>query len=309
MILIWIIVFIVSLILLVKGSDWLLQTAEKIGLSLGMSPFIVGVTIVAIGTSFPELITSFVAISSGINDFVIANAVGSNIANIFLIGGVSAIVAKRLQVTKDLIDLDLPLIALTTTIFLFLAYDGKITPIESLFLVFTFIIYLSFSLTYRDSDADKIIKRPKVLSGDYLLLIFGIIALSIGSKYLIDSVTVLSQILNIAPGIIAISAVAIGTSLPELIVSIKAAIRRQSEIALGNIFGSNVFNILMVVGLPGLFGTLLIDSKTFAIGLPMLIGATLLFVISGISKRIHIQEGSMFLVLYALFIAKLFDLF
>jgi cation:H+ antiporter len=309
MIFIWILIFIISLVLLVKGADWLLQTSEKIGLSIGMSPFIVGVTIVAIGTSFPELVTSFVAVSKGVTDFVVANAVGSNIANIFLIGGVSAIVAKRLQVTKDLIDLDLPLIALTTAIFLFLASDGQITFIESLFLIFTFIIYLSFSLIYRSDNEEKVIERPKVSGRDYSILIFGIIGIAAGSKYLIESVTVLSQLLNIAPGIIAISAVAIGTSMPELIVSIKAALRRQSEIALGNIFGSNVFNVLMVVGLPGLFGTLVIDPKTFALGLPMLVAATALFIFSGISKRIHMQEGSLFLLLYALFIAKLFDLF
>ena len=115
--------------------------------------------------------------------------------------------------------------------------------------------------------------------------------------------------LNLATGVIAISAVAIGTSLPELIVSIKAALQKKSEVALGNIFGSNIFNALVVIGLPGLFKTLDVDEKTFTIGLPTMAVTTLLFVISGISKRIHMWEGAFFLSVYILFIVKLFGWF
>src|SRR3989344_1847947 len=114
MLIFWIIIFIVSLGALVKGADWLIKSSEKIGLALGLSPFIVGVTIVGVGTSFPELISSFVATMKGVTDVVAANAVGSNIANILLIVGISAIVGRRLVVTKSLIDLDLPLLAIST---------------------------------------------------------------------------------------------------------------------------------------------------------------------------------------------------
>jgi cation:H+ antiporter len=117
MLVFWIAVFIVSLVALVKSADWLLASSEKIGLSIGLSPFIVGVTIVAFGTSFPELVSSFVAVFQGVSEIVAANAIGSNIANILLVAGIAAIVAKRLSVTKDLIDLDLPLIAISTAIF------------------------------------------------------------------------------------------------------------------------------------------------------------------------------------------------
>jgi cation:H+ antiporter len=141
------------------------------------------------------------------------------------------------------------------------------------------------------------------------MLMIGIVGLAIGAKYLIDSIVALSAILNIATGVIAITAVAFGTSLPELIVSVKAAMRRQSEIALGNIFGSNIFNVLAVVGLPGMFGTIYLDEKTLMIGLPVLAIATLLFIISGISRRIHMQEGALFVLLYIMFVTKLFDLF
>jgi cation:H+ antiporter len=309
MLIFWIAVFVISLFVLVKGADWLLASSEKIGLAVGLSPFIVGVTIVAFGTSFPELISSFVAVSRGVSEIVVANAVGSNIANILLVVGISAIVGKRLSVSKDLIDLDLPLIALSTSIFLLVAFDGQVTFFESMFLVITYVIYLGFSLIYKDDESNDKPRRPKVLPNDILMLVIGIIGLSIGAKYLIDSIVALSAILNIGAGVIAITAVAIGTSLPELIVSVKAALRRQSEVALGNIFGSNIFNVLAVVGLPGIFGTLYLDEKTLSIGLPVLLMATVLFIISGISRRIHVQEGAMYLLLYIVFITKLFGLF
>jgi len=309
MLIFWITVFIVSLFVLVKGADWLLASSEKIGLRAGLSPFVVGVTIVAFGTSLPELISGFVAVMDGVSEIVVANAVGSNIANILLVVGISAIVGKRLSVSKDLIDLDLPLIALSTAIFLLVAFDGSITFFEAMFLVITYLIYLGFSLIYKDDEIDEKVKRPKITPNDILMLVIGIVGLSVGAKFMVDSIESLSLILKIAPGIIAITAVAIGTSLPELIVSVKAAIRKQSEVALGNIFGSNIFNVLAVVGLPGLFGTLIIDEKTLTLGLPVLLMATILFIISGISRRIHVQEGALYLMLYVIFITKLFGLF
>jgi cation:H+ antiporter len=309
MILMWTVVFIVSLFVLVKGADWLLASSEKIGLKIGMSPFVIGVTIVAFGTSLPELISSFVAVSKGMTDFVIANAVGSNIANILLVVGLATLVSKRLQVTKDLIDLDLPLLAISTSIFLLVAWDGSVNFFESLFLVATYIIYLGFSLIYKDDKINEKVKRPDVTTRDLIMLVIGVVGLSLGAKYLVDAVSNLAIILNIAPGVIAITAVAVGTSLPEILVSVKAAARRQSEVALGNVFGSNIFNVLAVVGLPGLFSELTIDAQTLTIGLPVLLMSTLLFIISGISRRVHIQEGALFLLLYVIFTAKLFGLF
>jgi cation:H+ antiporter len=309
MILMWIVVFIVSLFVLVKGADWLLVSAEKIGLKIGMSPFVIGVTIVAFGTSLPELISSFVAVSQGLSEFVVANAVGSNIANILLVVGLATLASKRLQVTKDLIDLDLPLVAISTSIFLLVAWDGSVNFFESLFLIATYIIYLGFSLIYKDDESTKAPKKVDITTRDIMMLVIGSAGLAIGAKFLIDSVEQLAIILDIAPGVIAITAVAIGTSLPEVLVSVKAAARRQSEVALGNVFGSNIFNLLAVVGLPGIFGELMVDQRTLMIGLPVLFMSTLLFIISGISRRVHVQEGALFLLLYVIFIAKLFGLF
>jgi len=333
MLLVWIAVFVVALALLIKSADWLLGSAEKIGLALGLSPFIIGAVIVGIGTSFPEAVTSSVATFKGVTDFAVANAVGSNIANILLVVGLAAIMGRRLIVTKSLIDLDLPLLSIGTVLMLGIVWDKQVTTIEALLLVVTYVVYILYTVLNKDEEdlenpestlpsrqtrrkhkatrrkhIEKI-KRPKITAKDYILLTIGLIGLGIGSKYLIDAVVNLSELLNIATGVISIIAVAIGTSLPELLVSAKAALKGKSEVALGNIFGSNAFNSLMVIGLPGLFKTLEVDQATFAIGLPTMALATLLFVISGISRRIHIWEGIFYLAVYMLFVGKIFNLF
>jgi len=313
MILFWSLVFIASLVVVVKGSDYLLIGAEKIGLRAGLSPFIVGVTIVGIGTSLPELVSSLVAVSKGVTDVVVGNAVGSNIANILLIGGFAALITKGLKAEKDIVDLDIPLLALVTAIFYLVAKDGSVVLMDSIILVVTYGVYLLYTLIYKEEGKafeeameDAVEEKVKVTTKDMILLVLGIVGLAAGAKYLIESITELAVIFNIAPGLIAVSAVAIGTSLPELLVSVKAAARGQAEVALGNIFGSNLFNLLMVVGIPGLFGNLLIDEKTFTIGIPMLLIATTLFIISGISKSIHRLEAIMFLLIYLIFTAQLF---
>ncbi len=325
MLIIWILIFIVSLAALVKGSDWLIESAEKIGLSLGLSPFIIGVTIVGMGTSFPELISSLVAVLKGVTDVVAANAIGSNIANILLIVGVSSVIAKRLSVSKNLIDLDLPLLAICTAILLVVVADMRITLGESILMLLSYGAYLLYTIYDKESDeessdadksktASRSLKegkppRPKLLFQDFFKLGLGLVGLVLGAKYLIDALIEISSTLNIGTGVIAITAVAVGTSLPELLVSAKAAMQKKSEVALGNIFGSNIFNALVVTGIPGLFGTLHLSNEIYYIGVPMLIISTLLFVISGISRRIHMWEGTFFFALYILFMAKLFNWF
>ncbi|MFH0928396.1 MAG: calcium/sodium antiporter [bacterium] len=331
MLIFWIAVFLVSLAVLVKGADWLITSAERIGLALGLSPFIIGVTIVGIGTSFPELISSFAAVMRGVTDVVVANTIGSNIANILLIVGVSAVIGKRLSVSKSLIDLDLPLLAASTVLYLGVVWDHQVTLGEAILLVATYGVYLLYTVFHKDSEqAEEImevlpghqelkkrvaaektekIKRPKLALKDFTLLVLGIVGLVFGAQYLIESLVQLSTMLNIGTGVIAITAVAVGTSLPELLVSVKAALKGKSSIALGNIFGSNVFNALMVTGLPGLFKTLPVEGTVYTIGIPALALATLLFVISGISRRIHVWEGAFYLSIYTLFIAKLFSWF
>lgn len=329
MLILWILIFILSLAILVKSADWFVESAEKIGLALKISPFIIGVTIVAIGTSFPELASSITATLKGATEIVAANTVGSNIANILLIVGLSAVAARVLIVRRSLIDLDAPLLGVATFLFIFVMWDKEIVFGEGILLIFGFLIYLLYTIFHRREPEEtpeaveilpsrverreieaKIEKKPEKLNFRvFLFLILGMAGLAVGANYTIEAMLKISDILKIATSLVAITALAIGTSLPELVVSIQAASKKKYEIALGNIFGSNVFNILLVAGIPALIRPLVVDELTFGIGLPFLVIATLLFIISGISRRIHIWEGAMYLLLYILFIVKLCGLF
>lgn len=314
------IVFVVSMIVMIKGADWFLDSAEKIGRALGMSAFIIGAVIIGLGTSFPELLVAIFAMLQGETEIVVANAVGSNVTNILLIIGVAALIARRMVVSKNLIDFDLPILAISTTIFVGVIYDGEVTFWEAVILIITYTIYFLSTLFFKeDAPVSEDIKaeykereekeKEKISLKIIVILLAGLTGLLLGAKFLIDSVIDLSVIYDISPAIISITAVAIGTSLPELIVSVKAARAGKAELAIGNIFGSNSFNALMVVGVPALFATVIVDETTLKIGMPVMIAATLLFVITGISRRIYAWEGAMFVMLYVLFIGKLFALF
>ncbi len=335
MLIFWSLIFIASLALLIKGADWFVESSEKIGSALKISPFIIGMTIVAIGTSFPELASSVAAVLKNATEIVAANVIGSNLANILLIVGLAAVATKSfLAVKRSLIDVDLPLLASVTVLLGIIIWDSKIVWQEGLLLLFAFLIYLLYTAIFRKSVTEEKVWPEELPAGEtfevlpsrierrkiktpieklnfkiFFFLILGVICLTFGANYLIDSVINLSEILQIGVSIIAIFAVAVGTSLPELVVSVKAAIQKKYEIALGNIIGSNVFNALVIVGISSLIKPLLVDSITFQLGFPFMIIATVLLVISGITRRISIWEGLMFLLVYVLFVVKLFGLF
>jgi cation:H+ antiporter len=332
----WALVFIFSLFLLVKGSDWFVENAEKIGLALKISPFIIGVTIVALGTSLPELFSSLVGVLKNNTEIAVSNVVGSNIFNILVIIGSSAVVARKLIVTRSLIDLDAPLLALSTAILLFVFLDQKINFGEGIVFLLTFLIYLLYTI-YRRKGASEEEETPEIVEvlpsrvtrrekeagvaekeavekvrldfKTFIFLFLGIAFVLFGANWTINSLIKLSEILKVSPALISIIALSAGTSLPELAVSVMAAAKKKYEISIGNIFGSNIFNGSLILGVCALFKPLIVDNLTFSVGLPFLIASTLLFVISSISRRIHIWEGSMYLLIYLLFLAKLFNLF
>jgi cation:H+ antiporter len=331
----WAFVFLISLFLLVKGSDWFVESAEKIGLALKISPFIIGVTIVSIGTSFPELFSSIAAVLKNTTEVISANVIGSNIFNILVIIGLSAVVARKLIVTRSLIDLDAPLLALSTVVLLFVCLDKKINFGEGIILLLAYLVYFLYTIYQRKGEKEEetpeivevlpsrverrekeagiiekeAVEKVRLDVKTFVLLFLGIFFVLFGADWTINSIIKLSEILKVSPALISIIALAAGTSLPELVVSAMAAAKKKYEISIGNIFGSNVFNGSFIVGICALIKPLVIDNLTFSVGLPFLIASTLLFVISGISRRIHIWEGSMYLLVYLLFLAKLFNLF
>lgn len=328
MILPWILFFIFSLAVLIFSADFFTKGAEIAGLRMGISPFIVGVTIVSIGTSLPELITSFVALINNEPGIVAANAIGSNIANILLIVGVSAAIVGTMKVERSLIDLDAPLLAISTAILLAVIWNGEVSFFEAVVLLVTYGVFFAYTVkTGVETDdeierADKKIKKhvessvkakgetKQVMMSWYrivLYLLVGAVGVYFGASWTILSVTNIAEFFGVATSVIAITAIAFGTSLPELVVSLTAARKGNYEIALGNVYGSNIFNGLVVIGLPGLFQRLPVNNGTFQVGIFFLVAATVLYILSGISKHLHRWEGLMYLALYVLFVAKIFE--
>ena len=310
----WIGAFLISLAVLIKAADCFTNSAGKVGRFFGLSPFIVGVTIVSIGTSLPELASSISAVLKGATEMVAGNVVGSNIANILLVVGLAAVLSKkgRLQVTRNLINLDLPLLAGGSIILMLMfLWDGKVTFWEGIIALAGYLIYLHYTLKHKERKEKKEgkAKKEKLNLKIILGLVFGAIFIYYGANYAIESVVKISEILNIGTAVIALTAVAIGTSLPEIFVSISAARKGNDALALGNIFGSNLFNGFVVLGIPALIKTLDVTPIILSVGIPFFIAATLLYVISGITRKIYKWEGAMYLLIYILFIAKLFNLF
>jgi len=315
--LIWVGIFLISLLVLIKASDYFTISAEKIGVYFGMPAFIVGVTIVALGTSLPELISSIFAVLRDSSEMVVGNVTGSNIANIFLILGIAAIISKKLKITYEIVKVDLPMLVGSAFLFAAMIWDGVLTLPEAFLLISGIIIYFLYTISsgrkHEDVEIKKELgselrKKKKLEAKTIIVLIVSALLIFIGAKYTVESVIKLSEFLNIGKEIIAVSAVALGTSLPELAVSINAARKNKPEIAVGNILGSNIFNIFVVMGIPALFGTLIIPQSIITFALPMMIIASLLFFFMAQEKEITKWEGWLLLAFYAFFIGKLFNL-
>jgi len=232
------IIFIVSLAVLLLGSDWLIESAEKIGLSFGISPFIIGVTIVAFGTSLPELATSMASVFSGSSEVVVGNVIGSNIANLLLVLGLTAIVGKGIKLDFNIMDVDVPLLLISAVFFYFAVADLHFSLIESIIFLAALFFFL-YSTVAGNKDTDQ--ERPTVAPKSYLLLVLGGVMVYFGATYTIYALEQIASDLGVSPSIIALTVVAVGTSLPEVIVSMAAAKKGKHAIP--------IFLILMALWL------------------------------------------------------------
>jgi len=302
--------FVGSLFLLVKSSDYFTRSAEKIGLYFGMPAFIVGVTIVALGTSLPELVSSIMAVLHGSSEIVIGNVIGSNIANILLVLGVAAIIGKKMEISFELIHVDLPILVGSAFLLAFSILDGVFTYKEGLLLLCALLIYLLYTINSGNEinpKKEKKEKREKLAPQTIIVLLASSGFLFLGAKYTIESIVKISEILNIGKEIIAVSAVALGTSLPELMVTISAARQGKAEMAVGNVLGSNIFNSFAVMAIPSFFGPLIIPREILLFSLPMMIVATLLCFFMTQEKELTRWEGWFLVLFYVLFIGKIFS--
>lgn len=300
---------IVALYVLVRGSDLFIVGAKQMGASLGMTKFAIGVLIVGFGTSLPELASSLAAALDGATEIAVANAVGSNITNIFLVVGVLAAFGGPIAIKRNLIKTELPIFFIATALFLVVAFDGVVDQIESLLLLGTFGAYVwyLFGEAHKEDSIELTSagRRPRLQAKSLVFIVLGIAAVLFGAKFTVSNVLEIAALLNVPLGLISIAAIALGTSLPELFVSIRALKSRETEMAIGNIFGSNAFNILVVIGIPGLFTPLYADNVVMELGLPILLVASAILFVNGLARQIMRWEGVMLLFFFAFFIIKL----
>ncbi len=296
----------ISIFVLVKSADYFTESAEKIGLYLKLPPFVVGITIVSIGTSLPEFVTSIFAILDKQSEIVAANVIGSNIANIFLVLGVSAIASKGLLTEHDIMKVDLPILAASAFMLYICLQDGSFDYKEGLLSLFGITAYMVYAGKSRTNSFENI-KIEKLELKTPITLIISTILVNFSAKYTVINVVDISRLLHISTGAIAASAVAVGTSLPELMVSLNAAKKGNFEMSIGNVIGSNIFNTFGIMGAASLVGKVAVDKGTLTLSLPVMILATLLIVFSLQNKAMSKWIGYIFIIFYTLYIMKLFS--
>lgn len=304
----WLFLFI-GLVLLVIGADTLVKGAARLASSFGVPTLVIGLTVVAFGTSAPELAVSVKAAYAGQAELAIANAVGSNIFNVLFILGVSALIMP-LVISRQLIRQDVPIMVFVSVLVFWFVQDGQISRIEAgaLFvglLAYTgFLFYQGKSQSSKDEADDEVaelLKEPKPMWQNLALVVVGLVLLVLGARWLVQSAIELATAWGVNEAVIGLTIVAAGTSLPEVVTSIVATIRGERDIAVGNVVGSNIFNILCVLGLSGLVSPtpLLAGAQMAAIDIPVMVAVALLcvpfFFAGAILNRI---EGALFLLCY-----------
>ncbi len=272
--------FIVGLALLVKGADYLVAGAGKLATLAGISPLVVGLTVVAFGTSSPELAVSIKANFTEQAAISVGNVVGSNITNILLILGIGATIAP-LRVSEKLVRMDVPIMIGISVLLLFCSLDGKLGKIDgALFLLggISYTTYLFIQSRRNNSSPEEVVEEFDVIPEEKSrkewltsagLLLIGLIMVVLGSNWLVSGATTFATALGISELVIGLTIVALGTSLPELATSIAASMRGERDIAVGNVVGSNIFNILIVLGTAGLISPSGVEVSPAAINLDM----------------------------------------
>ncbi|MCR5482364.1 MAG: calcium/sodium antiporter [Clostridia bacterium] len=292
-------ILIIGFVLLVKGADFFVDGAAGLAKRMGIPELVVGLTIVAMGTSAPEAAVSITAAFKENADIAIGNVIGSNILNIFVILGLAALIIP-IAVSNSTIKYELPFMVLITGIFLALGYDGVISRPDGAVLWLAFLIYLGYLfIMTRNSEQPKEsegITIPKAL----LLTLIGLLMIIFGSDKTVDAASEIAKILGMSERFIGLTIVALGTSLPELVTSVTAAHKGSADIAIGNIVGSNVFNVLFVLGTSALIIPINF-MPVFRLDAVVAIAASILLLVCCLNRRLGRRSGAILLTCYILY--------
>jgi cation:H+ antiporter len=306
---------ILSIGLLYYGAELLVNGSVRIASVFGIQKLIIGITIVAFGTSMPEFTVSFISALKNSTGIAVGNVVGSNILNIALILGISSLI-RPMKVNLEVIKIEVPILFISTLIFNFLCLDGKINFYDSIILIFIFFSYIIFRINYSRKNN----KKSKELESEFtfenkknnklkniLIILIGLILLVLGSNLLVKGSVFIARYFNISELVIGLTLVALGTSLPELFTSVIASIKNESDISIGNITGSNFFNIFFILGFVGLFSKIPIEKSVYIFDNWInLLFTVLLFPILITGFKISRTEGLFFLILYTCYSLNLY---
>lgn len=275
-------IFSVGLVALYLGAKWLVTGSTSLALGLGIRPLLIGITIVALATSMPEFVVNLMAAVTGEDGLALGNIIGSNISNIGLILGVSAVVVP-LTVAPSTLKKEFPIMMAVMLIFYGLSYDGLISKIDGGILVTLLVAFISYLIIdnrrMENSGEGKPAVSEEVEQGDQIktmrtrvfYLLAGMLGLSLGARVMVYAAVNIAESLSIAPIIIGLTVVAIGTSLPELAASLACALNKQVDMSVGNVLGSNLLNVLFVVGLVSLIRPLQVDAETLRLHFPVML--------------------------------------
>ncbi len=299
---------IVGFVMLTKGADWFVDGSSALAFRLGIPQLVIGLTIVAMGTSAPEAAVSITSALKGNEGITVGNVVGSNIMNILLILGIASVIVP-LAVQKSTRMIEIPYMIAITVLFGVLGYTGEmVTRVEGGILWIAFLIYLGYLLWMakkgkEDNEPDE---KQKSLPVQLLMILAGLICIVLGSDFVVDGATEIAKVIGISDRIIGLTIVAFGTSLPELVTSIAAARRGNADIAIGNIVGSNVFNIFFVAGTSALISPIVFESK-FVLDTAVATATAVLLLVCVCNKEGKLKRsgGIIMLAAYAAYFVKL----
>ena len=309
-----IILFVAGLAGLYFGAEWLVKGASRFASSFNIKPVVIGLTIVAFGTSTPELVTSVIAGIKHSSDIAMGNVIGSNIANIGLILGLSSIV-QPLEIDMKLIYREMPIMVGISMLLYFMGWNGTLSRLEGCILLggilaYTCYVYrvaLKESRTIEQEYGEFVTARDKNIFKDILLIILGLGTLVGGAHLLVHSAMYIARIVGISELVIGLTVIAVGTSLPELATSMVAAIRKESDISVGNVLGSNIFNILAVLGVAAIIQPLRVNSASLRVDMPvMLFFSTFLIPIITWKFVLTRGQGVLLLIWYCAYVFWLF---
>lgn len=295
------ILLLVGFIFLIKGADYFVEGSSNIAKKFKISPMIIGLTIVAMGTSMPELSVSITSSLIGKNDMSLANVVGSNMFNILMALGTSSLIIN-LPIKKDSIKFDIPFLIGIGTLLLLMLFDLKLSIFEGLILIGIFVFYLWKTLKPMLKKKNKDIKeneeKNKSMFKMIIISLVGIIGIIIGGNMVVDNASKIAEIFGMSQNLIGLTIVAVGTSLPEFVTSIMAIKKGENEIAIGNVVGSNIFNILLILGVSSVVNPLMVNIVGLIDVLFMVASSVLLYLFVRKNKNLNRYQGIAFILLY-----------